>query len=281
MEFPPGLYITATPIGNLGDITLRALDVLRSAALIVCEDTRVTGRLLARYGINTSMIAYHDHNADGVRPSILRAISEGKAVALVTDAGTPLVSDPGYKLVRAVTEAGYYVTSLPGPSSLLAALTLAGLPTDRFLFEGFLPVKDQARRARLEELAGIDATLVFFERASRLPDTLETLRDILGEREAAVARELTKIYEEVRRAPLAALVEHYRREGPPKGEAVVIIGPPAERGAIDSAALDECLLFYLDAMRTSEAAEKVSLLLGLPKKQVYERALALKGKNAG
>src|SRR5262249_10617309 len=200
-----GLYLVATPIGNLGDVTLRALATLAAADLVACEDTRVTARLLERYGIRTALTPYHDHNAAVARPKILARLRDGDAVALVSDAGTPLVSDPGYRLVRAAQEEGFAVTAVPGPSAALAALSVAGLPTDRFFFEGFLPPKDAARRSRIAELARIPATLVLFESGSRVAEALAALASGLGDRPAAVCRELTKLHEEVRRDRLAAL----------------------------------------------------------------------------
>src|SRR5580698_2202605 len=223
----PGLHIVATPIGNLGDITLRALATLAGADLIACEDTRVTHKLLDRYAIVTPLTPYHDHNATAARPRLLQRLAEGAAIALVSDAGTPLVSDPGYKLVRAVQEAGYSVTSLPGPSAPLAALAVAGLPTDQFFFAGFLPPKQTARRARIAELARIPATLVFFETGPRVVATLADLAAGLGSREAALCRELTKLHEEVRRGDLETLARTYAAGGELRGEIVLVIAPPA------------------------------------------------------
>src|SRR5215470_10349058 len=224
---PRGLYIVATPIGHLGDVTLRALETLAAADLIACEDTRVTARLLERYGIRTPLTPYHDHNAETARPKILARIRDGAAVALVSDAGTPLVSDPGYRLVRAVLDMGAAVTAVPGASAVLAALGVAGLPTDRFFFEGFLPPKDAARRARIAELARIPATLVLFETGPRIAATLADLAEGLGDRDAAICRELTKLHEEVRRGALAALAAHYAAGGETRGEFVVVVAPGA------------------------------------------------------
>src|SRR3569832_498412 len=201
----PGLYLVATPIGNLGDITLRALETLAGADLIACEDTRITRRLTERYAIAADLIPYHEHNAEAARPKILQRLAEGAAIALVSDAGTPLISAPGYKLVREACAVGHAVISLPGPSSVLAALSVAALPAGRFFFEGFLPAKQQARRNRLTELARIDATLVLFDSGSRVQDTLADLAAIMGRREAAICRELTKLHEEISRAPLSEL----------------------------------------------------------------------------
>src|SRR6266567_2547721 len=222
----PGLHLVATPIGNLGDISLRALWVLRGVDRILCEDTRVTARLLARFGIDKPLDPYHDHNADRVRPAILDALRRGEKLALVADAGTPLVSDPGFKLVRDALAEDLPVTAAPGPSAALTALILSGLPPDIFLFAGFLPSRSSARRRALANWAGLAATLIFFEGPSRLAAALADMEEILGEREAAVARELTKRHEEVRRASLAALAEHYRNAGAPRGEAVIVVGPP-------------------------------------------------------
>ncbi len=226
---PPGLYIVATPIGNLRDITLRALDALNAADLIVCEDTRVSGKLLSHYGISKPTLSYNDHNGPERRPKIMAALTEGKCVALVSDAGTPLVSDPGYKLVREAIERGFYVTTLPGASSVLSALCLSGLPTDRFLFAGFLPAKKEACRKAIQTLANVPSTLVLFESARRLPETLALLQEVLGNREAAVVREITKLYEESRRGTLQELHAHYEKAGAPKGEVVIVVGPPGER----------------------------------------------------
>src|SRR6202163_833533 len=220
-KLAPGLHIVATPIGNLGDITLRALEALAGADLIACEDTRVTPKLLDRYAIATPLTAYHEHNAAKARPMLLRRLAEGAAIALVSDAGTPLVSDPGFKLVRGAQEAGHAVTALPGASATLAALTVAGLPTDQFFFAGFLPPKQAARRARIAELGRIPATLVLFETGPRLAATLADLAAGLGSREAAICRELTKLHEEVRRGDLAALAQELAGNEP-RGEIVVV-----------------------------------------------------------
>lgn len=270
----PALYIVATPIGNLGDLTMRARDILASADLVACEDTRITGKLLAAFGLKRPLIAYNDHNADKVRPILLDALRQGKAVALVSDAGTPLVSDPGYKLVRDVAAAGLAVTAAPGPSALLAALVLAGLPTDRFLFAGFLPPRSGARRSALGELAAVPATLVFYESGPRLAASLADMAAVLGDRPAAVARELTKLFEEVRRDPLAVLAAHYAEAGPPKGEIVVVVGAPeAESASADT--LDAALRRALDNNSTRDAAALIAGETGLPRRQVYARALEL------
>src|ERR1700742_4638815 len=242
----PGLYVVASPIGNLGDVTLRALETLAAADLIACEDTRVTARLLERYGITTSLTPYHDHNAAAARPKILARIRDGSAVALVSDAGTPLVSDPGFRLVQAVRDADLAVTAVPGASAVLTALAVAGLPTDRFFFEGFLPVKDAARRTRIAELARIPATLVLFESGPRIAPALAALADGLGDRPAAVCRELTKLHEEVRRDGLAALARAYdenaKHAAEIRGEFCIVVAPPnADEGVTDADAVDALL----------------------------------------
>src|ERR1700759_3988558 len=222
----PGLHLVATPIGNLGDITLRGLETLAGVDIIACEDTRITRRLTERYGITAQLKPYHEHNAALARPKILERLAQGASIALVSDAGTPLISDPGFKLVREVSAAGHPVIALPGPSSVLAALAVAALPTDRFFFEGFLPPKETARRARLTELARIDATLVMFESGNRVEDPLRDLADVMGARDAAICRELTKLHEEVRRAPLPELARSADALET-RGEFVLVIGPPA------------------------------------------------------
>src|SRR4051794_38300732 len=270
----PGLYLVATPIGNLRDITLRALEILAAADLVACEDTRVTRKLFDHYGLSAPLIAYHDHNAETARPKILDKLAAGGAVALVSDAGTPLISDPGYKLVRAAAEAGHAVTAAPGPSAALMALTIAGLPTDRFFFEGFLPPKETARRTRIAELARIPATLVLFESGPRLAATLADLVVGLGAREAAVARELTKLDEEVRRGDLAALAADYAAGAETRGEMVIVIAPPAAEQP-SSADIDELLQAALARTTVKEAVAEVAAATGEPRRAVYSRALAL------
>ena len=269
-----GLYLVATPIGNLGDITLRALEVLAGADVIACEDTRVTRKLTERYGIATPLTPYHEHNAAQARPKLLARLAEGQAIALVSDAGTPLVSDPGYKLVRAVSEAGHSVFALPGPSAVLAALSVAALPTDRFFFEGFLPPKHVARQKRIATLANIPATLVLFESGSRIAATLADLAGGLGGRAAAICREMTKLHEEVRRGNLAALAHEYTDGAETRGEFVIIIAPPAddEDKASD---LDDLLLRALTRVSVKEAVGEVAIATGRPRREVYQRALAL------
>ena len=270
----PGLHIVATPIGNLGDITLRALATLAGADLIACEDTRVTRKLLERYAIATPLTPYHDHNAATARPKLMRRLAEGAAVALVSDAGTPLVSDPGFKLVRAAQEAGHAVTALPGASALLAALSVAGLPTDQFLFAGFLPPKQAARRARIAELARIPATLILFETGPRIAATLTDLAAGLGAREAAVCRELTKIHEEVRRGDLAALAQGCAA-GEVRGEFVVVIAPPMADERPSAGDTDALLRQALARVSLKDAVGEVAEATGLPRRELYQRALAL------
>lgn len=276
---PRGLVIVATPIGNLADITLRALDTLRHVDVIACEDTRVTGRLLARYGIETPLIPYHEHNAARQRPILLDRLRRRETVALVSDAGTPLVSDPGFKLVREARDAGIPVTTAPGPSAPIAALVVSGLPSDRFLFAGFLPPKAGARQAALRELAEVPASLLFFEAAGRLAATLADMAAVLGPREAAVTRELTKLFEEVRHGTLPELAEHYAAAGAPKGEIVIVVAPPkpAEAAATD---LDAALRRALADMSLRDAAAAVAAATGRPRREVYARALQLAGESA-
>jgi len=272
-QLPPGLYIVATPIGNLGDITLRAAQVLGGVAAIACEDTRVTGKLLNHLGLKKRMIRYDDHASEADRDRLLALMAE-EPVALVSDAGTPLVSDPGFRLVRAAREAGVALTSLPGPSAAVVALTLAGLPSDRFLFAGFLPAKDKARRDVLAELAGVPATLVFYETAPRLGDALQAIASVLPGREVAVARELTKKYEECLTGSPAELAMHYAAHLP-RGEIVLLVGPPVTPPA-DAQDADALLREELANAKPSQAAAKVAKLTGLDRKALYARALELK-----
>jgi len=272
----PGLYLVSTPIGNLRDITIRALETLAGADVIACEDTRVTRKLLDHFGIATPLTPYHEHNAASARPKLLARIAGGESVALVSDAGTPMISDPGYKLVRAAHEAGHAVTSMPGPSALLAALTNAGLPTDRFFFEGFLPAKASQRNARISELARIPATLVLFESGPRLADALSALASGFGEREAAVCRELTKLHEEVRRDTLSQLAHDYLEGRETRGEIVIVIAPPAESEAPpDAEALDEIIRNSLKRLSLKDAVSEIAESTGIPRREVYQRALAL------
>ena len=276
-----GLYIVATPIGNADDITLRALATLEQADLIACEDTRVTGKLLAFYGIAARKIPYHEHNAARAGPILLRHLERGQAVALVSDAGTPLISDPGYKLVNACHDAGIPVTVIPGASAPIAALAVSGLPSDRFLFAGFLPVKQAARRKTLKELSSVRATLVLFESPRRLAASLGDMAAILGHRKAAVARELTKFFEEVRRATLEELARHYREAGPPKGEVVIVVAPPEKSAllAADAVDIDAQLGAALKSLGVRDAAAKVAAATGVSKRELYSRALALTGRD--
>ena len=272
----PGLHVVATPIGNLGDISLRALATLSAANVVVAEDTRVTKTLLAHYGITTPLVAYHEHNAAEMRPRLLARLAAGEALALVSDAGTPLVSDPGFRLVGAALEVGYAVTAIPGASAVLAALVVAGLPTSRFFFEGFLPVKSAARRQRIAELAAVPGTLVLFESPRRVAECLADLAAVLGPREAAVARELTKLYEAVRRAPLTELAAAYAEEPAPRGEIVLLVGPPSDAApALDGEALDARLRDALRTLSVKDAAAVVSGETGQPRRKVYARAIAL------
>src|SRR6201747_2509560 len=271
----PGLHLVATPIGNLGDITLRALETLAGVDIIACEDTRITRRLTERYAISALLKPYHEHNAALARPKILERLAQGASIALVSDAGTPLISDPGFKLVREVCAAGYQVIALPGPSSVLAALAVAALPTDRFFFEGFLPPKETARRARLTELARIDATLVMFESGNRVEDTLRDLADIMGARNAAICRELTKLHEEVRRAPLPELAKSAGALET-RGEFVLVIGPPAaSAGIMAQNDLDELLRSALKRDSVKDAVAHAVELSGRPRREIYARALEL------
>src|SRR5688572_503307 len=273
-KLEPGLYIVATPIGNLSDLSPRAASILAAADLIAAEDSRVTAKLLRHIGIKRPMTPYHDHNADRVRPGLIGQMRE-KAVALVSDAGTPLISDPGYKLVRDAHAAGVKVTTIPGPSAAIAALTLAGLPTDRFAFFGFLPAKAGARAAAIAEAATFDGTLVFYESGPRLGAALAALRDGLGEREAAVAREISKAFEQCVTGSLVELAARYA-DAPPKGEIVVVVGPPGEAAAAGEAEIDAALREAMTRLSPSRAAAEVAERLGVAKRAVYERAQQLK-----
>jgi 16S rRNA (cytidine1402-2'-O)-methyltransferase len=277
----PALYPVATPIGNLGDITLRALETLAAADIVACEDTRVTRVLLARYGIRRKPIAYHEHNEAEAGPRLIAALKEGRSVALVSDAGTPLVSDPGYRLVAAALEEGLRVVPVPGASAVLAALTLSGLPSDSFLFAGFLPVRDGQRRHRLEALKNVPATLIFFESPRRLAASLAAMADTLGARRpAAVTRELTKAFEERRGGTLEELAAHYADAGAPKGEVVVCVGPPLPETA-EAVDLDRLLLSLSEEMPAAKAAAEAARMTGEAKPALYRRLLELKGKSGG
>lgn len=272
----PGLHLVATPIGNLQDVSFRALSTLAAADAVIAEDTRVTKTLLAHYGISTPLVAYHEHNASVIRPHLLARLEAGAKLALVSDAGTPLVSDPGFKLVQEAVERGVHITAVPGPSAVLAALMVAGLPTDRFFFEGFLPPRSGPRRARLAEIAGVPGTLVFFESPRRLAETLSDCAAVLGPRAAAIARELTKLYESVRRGTLDELAEALTREEPPRGEIVLLVAPPGDGAAeIAAADLDARIEEALTAHSVKDAASVVSAATGQPRRQVYARALEL------
>src|SRR6266404_5717732 len=274
-EVPPGLYLVATPIGNLSDVTLRALETLAAVEAIACEDTRVTRRLLERYTITTPLLIYHDHNAEIARPKILARLAAGAAIALVSDAGTPLISDPGFKLVQAAQAAGHAVTAVPGASAVLAALTASGLPTDRFFFEGFLPSREVARRTRIDELANLPATLVFFETGPRIAAMLDDVAARLSDRPAAVCRELTKLHEEIRRGEVAALALAYRDGAETRGEFVVVIGPPGKSEPGEAIDLDGMLKRALAAASLKDAVEAVAAATGQKRRIVYQRALAL------
>lgn len=272
---PPGLYIVATPIGNLGDMTKRAVETLTRCEAVACEDTRVTGKLLKHLGISRPLWRYDDHSGERDRARLIEAMRT-QAVALASDAGTPLVSDPGFRLVREAKEAGIPVTSLPGPSAPLVALTLSGLPSDRFLFAGFLPPKEKARREVLEELAGVRATLMFFETAPRLAKSLEAIGEVLPGREVAVARELTKLHEECRTGTAAELIAHYGAH-PPRGEIVLMVGPPSEQAGRQHNA-DALLREALETEKPSQAAALVAKATGLDRRALYTRALELRGE---
>jgi 16S rRNA (cytidine1402-2'-O)-methyltransferase len=274
-DLSPGLYVTATPIGNARDITLRALDVLGGCDAIAAEDTRVTSKLLSIYGISKPLTAYNDHNGARERPRLIARLKHGAKIALVSDAGTPLVSDPGYKLVREALAEGIPVHAIPGASATLTALALAGLPTDRFMFAGFLPNKAGERASVLAELKAIRATLIFFESAQRLGESLRQMLDVLGDRAVAVTRELTKLHEEVRRGTLAILGPRYAEEAPPKGEVTILVGPPRD-DETDFARIDALLAHALPFMPVKAAAEMIAEALGINRKEVYERALEKK-----
>ena len=270
-RLPPGLHIVATPIGNLGDLSPRAADTLRRADLVLAEDKRVTAKLLAHAGAKVPMSNYNDHTSEADRKKIVDRLAN-EAVALVSDAGTPLISDPGYKLVRAAREAGHAIFTVPGPSAVIAALTLAGLPTDRFLFAGFLPAKAKARADAIAELASIQATLVFYESGPRLGEALAALAESLGAREAAIVREITKLHEESVTGSLTDLAHRYA-SAQPKGEIVIVVGPPAEREQASDDDLGAALDEALKTMSPSRAAADVAARLNIPRKRAYAMAL--------
>jgi 16S rRNA (cytidine1402-2'-O)-methyltransferase len=270
----PGLYVVATPIGNLRDITLRALDVLAQADLVLAEDTRVTGKLLSAFGLSARLERHDEHAAERARPKAMALLAEGGRVALVSDAGTPLISDPGYRLVREAAAAGVNVVPIPGASALLASLSAAGLPTDRFLFAGFPPPKSAARRTFLDAFAGIRATLVFFEGGSRLAESLADMAEVLGDREAVVAREITKLYETFYRGRLAELAADPKLDAP-KGEIVILVGPGRDTEAT-AADADTALRDALQRLKPADAAAEVAKALGLPRRDLYRRAMELR-----
>ncbi len=278
MDLPSGLYLVATPIGNLRDITLRALDVLGQVDLVLCEDTRVTGKLFNAHNLKNKLQSYNDHNEDRQRTAIIESITAGKSIAMVSDAGMPLISDPGYKLVRDCVDLGLMVTTLPGANAVLSALQLSGLPSDKFSFLGFLPPKSAARKTVLTEWRNVPSTLITYEGASRLVATLTDMQAVFGDRNAAVVREITKMYEESRTAPLSQLVAHYSEAGPPKGEIVIVIAPPSER-KYDEAALAVELEKALQSMRVKEAASFVAEITGEAKSVLYQMALDINEKN--
>jgi 16S rRNA (cytidine1402-2'-O)-methyltransferase len=279
-DLAPALYITSTPIGNRGDITVRALDVLRRADRLLCEDTRMTKKLLSMYGLSRPLTTYHEHNADATRPKILHWLADGLSVALVSDAGTPLISDPGYKLVQACRADGHTVTAVPGASAILSALAIAGVPTDRFLFMGFLPHKAGGRRSNLQEVATLRATLVIYESPRRLAALLVDAAELWPDREAVVCRELTKRFEETVPGTLSELAAHYAAADTPKGEIVLAIAPPSAASmqwtddALD-AALQNALA---DGASVKDAAAHVAAASGAPRKQLYSRAMDLKNR---
>lgn len=276
----PGLHVAATPIGHLADISLRAINALAAADEILCEDTRVTAKLLHRYGITNRLVSYHDHNAAKLRPRILAELGSGKALVLVSDAGTPLVSDPGYKLARAVIEAGLPLHVIPGASAALAALTLSGLPSDRFSFAGFLPERQGERRRLLDTLKSVPSTLIFFESPHRIAAALADIAHVLGAREVTVARELTKIHEEAVRGTAAEVAAELARREKIKGEITLVVAPPGEAPPPSAEAIDDALIAAQASLPSARAAARVAHRFGLVKKDVYARLLALKDKKA-
>lgn len=276
-QVEPALYIVATPIGNLRDITLRAIDTLSGVDEVLAEDTRTARKLFDAYAIKTRLTAYHDHNGAARRPDLIEKLQAGAKIALISDAGTPLVSDPGWKLAREAAQEGIKIVPLPGASAMLAGLVTSALPSDRFMFCGFLPPKSGARKTALAEIAHVRSTLIFYESGPRLISCLADMRDTLGDqREAAIARELTKLFEETRRGTLADLAAHYEAHGKPKGEIVILIGPPLEEAAPDDATLKAALAIALKTLPTKAAANEVATKYNLPKRDIYQRALDLK-----
>lgn len=277
-SFIKGLYLVATPIGNLGDISARALDVLAHADVVACEDTRVTAKLFSLLGISAPLTPYHEHNADKVRPHLIERLKNGEMIALVSDAGTPLVNDPGYRLVQDCVNEEIYVTAVPGASAVLTALQLSGLPCHRFLFSGFLPVRTTARQKELAELAAVPATLIFYEAPQRIEETLADARAVLGDRKAALARELTKKFEQTIRGTLSELISYYKENGPLKGEFVLLIAPPDKNEKPDMDTLTASLRDALKTMSLKDAVARTAAGTGLNKKQIYELALAIKNE---
>ncbi len=275
-SFSPGLYVTATPIGNLGDITVRALELLSTADLIACEDKRVSAKLLSHYDIKTPLIAYHDHNARSVMPTLIAKLNDDQVVALISDAGTPLISDPGYKLINECQQQNIAVTSLPGASALLCALTNAGMPTDHFQFCGFLPPKTTARKKELEKSSKLGTTLIYYESPKRLLGALSDMRDVFGNREVAVCRELTKLYEEVTKDNIENVIAHYEKKPSIKGEIVIVVGPSKEERDLVNE-LDDALLKALEKLSVREAVAAVTYMTGRKRKEVYKRALEIAG----
>ncbi len=278
-NLPSGLYIIATPIGNMGDITLRALEILKKIDILACEDTRITGKLTTAYNLPVKKIPYHDHNAEEMRPRLITLLKEGKRVGLISDAGMPLISDPGYKLVTQCAAENIPVTCIPGATASLTALVLSGLPTDKFMFAGFLPHKTSARRTALAEIKTVPATLIFYETAPRLLKSLEDMLAILGDRPAAVARELTKKFEEVKRNSLSELIKHYQTKGNPKGEIVIVVGAAcADQAEIwTEEETDRLLLEMMEkqGMSVKDASAFVASKSGIKKRDIYQRALLL------
>jgi 16S rRNA (cytidine1402-2'-O)-methyltransferase len=272
----PALYVVSTPIGNLSDVTHRAIVTLSSADLVLAEDTRVTRKLLSALGISARLASYHDHSGPDIAERAMDVVAGGGAVALVSDAGTPLVSDPGYQLVQAAIARGLAVIPVPGASAVIAALSVSGLPSDRFFFAGFLSAKAGARRTELAALVGVPSTLVFFESGPRLAESLAAMAEILGDRPAVTAREMTKLFEEFRRGPLSALATHYAEAGAPKGELVVLVGPPLPAEAPSAEAVDNALLGAMAGHGVKAAAKIVAAEFGLSATALYARALALK-----
>ena len=278
LKLKSGLYVTATPIGNLGDMTERAKQVLSSVDIIACEDKRVSGILMQRFGIKTPMFPYHDHNGDAARPKIIERIVAGQSVALISDAGSPLVSDPGYKLVDELRRKNLDVFAVPGASSPIAALMVAGLPSDRFMFLGFLPNKEKAREKTLAEVKNTPTTLIFFESSKRVDKSFMAMAKVLGEdRQAAVCREITKLYEEVRRGSLADLAQQYAEGEAPKGEIVIVVAPPEDKTTAVGD-LEEAVRFALETLSVKEAASAVAFMMNVPRKKAYQMALDIKNE---